>query len=94
MTSKMFLRRVYYALLLTLLASCASPTSYSKDAPDAAVPPSYILVTQDPNASPTPTPFQPSGQIDTALPTFTQTAPATVTSTSTPTLTDTPPPPT
>ena len=94
MTSKMFLRRAYCALLLTLLASCASPTSYSEGAPDAAVPPSFILITQDPNPSPTPTPFQPSGQIDTALPTFTQTAPATVTSTSTPTPTDTPPPPT
>lgn len=66
----------YYSLLLALLASCAySPT------PAPQVFPTFILITQDPNASPTPTPFQPSGQINTPLPTFTQAPPASATST-------------
>src|SRR5258706_1113069 len=33
--------------------------------------PPFILVTQDPNSSPTPTPFQPSSQDDTPVPSFT-----------------------
>jgi hypothetical protein len=49
-------------LLITLLSSCAPPT------PAAPVFPAFILITQDPNSSPTPTPFQPSGQDNTALP--------------------------
>jgi hypothetical protein len=85
-------RVTFYFLLLTLLASCASPT------PVAPVFPAFILITQDPNASPTPTPFQPSGEITTPLPTFTQAPPASATSTITftpsPTLTLTPLPPT
>ncbi|MDO9300105.1 MAG: M1 family aminopeptidase [Anaerolineales bacterium] len=85
-------RATFYFLLFTLLASCASPT------PAPQVFPTFILITQDPNASPTPTPFQPSGQVNTPLPTFTQAPPASATSTITftpiPTLTFTPPPPT
>ena len=51
-------------LLLTFLTACASPS------PAAPVFAPFILVTQDPNASPTPTPFQPSGLI-VDIPTFT-----------------------
>lgn len=76
------LRFTFYVLLFTLLSSCASPT------PSAPVFPSFLLITQDPNASLTPTPFQPSGQINTPLATFTQAPPATMTST----ITLTPPP--
>jgi hypothetical protein len=89
-------RVTFYFLLLTLLSACSSPT------PSAPVFPTFILITQDPNASPTPTPFQPSGQIDTPLPTFTQapfesatpTATATFTPSPTQTASQTPPPPT
>jgi hypothetical protein len=58
--------------------------------------PTFILVTQDPNASPTPTPFQPSSQDDTRVPTFTPApaASATLAATSTPQPTFTPLPPT
>ncbi|CAG1013413.1 hypothetical protein ANAEL_04696 [Anaerolineales bacterium] len=63
--NKSLLLITYYSLLVTLLISCASPTS----APPVF--PTFILVTQDPNASPTPTPFQPLGGIETPLPTFT-----------------------
>lgn len=59
------LKAVTFILLLTFLSSCASPTQ---------TPPqfsTFMLVTQDPNASPTPTPFQPAGQVDTPLPSFT-----------------------
>lgn len=48
------LKYLSFIFLLTLLSSCASP---------ATPPPVYLpfnLVTQDPNASPTPTPFQPA----------------------------------
>lgn len=76
------LRITHYVLLLTLLSSCASPTP----TPQSFAP--FILITQDPNASPTSTPFQPSGQINTPLATFTQAPPATATST----ITLTPPP--
>jgi len=90
------IRVTFYFLLLTLLASCASPT------PTAPVFPTFILITQDPNASSTPTPFQPSGEIGTPLATFTQappisetpTATATLTPTPTQTASQTPPPPT
>jgi hypothetical protein len=78
------LRVIFYFLLLTLLASCASPT------PTAPVFPTFILITQDPNASPTPTPFQPSGEINTPLPTFTQAPPASATPTATATFTPIP----
>ncbi len=85
------LRVTQFVLILTVLASCASPTPTPE--PRHFAP--FILITQDPNASPTPTPFQPSGAIDTVLPTFTDAPPATATFTSTlpPTLTFTPPPP-
>lgn len=83
-----FQRLVFYFLLLTLLSSCASPS------PTAPVFPTFILITQDPNASPTPTPFQPSGEVNTPLATFTQAPPATatVTITQTPLPTNTAPP--
>jgi hypothetical protein len=77
-------RITFYFLLFTLLASCTSPS------PTAQVFPTFILITQDPNASPTPTPFQPSGQINTPLSTFTE-APF---ASDTPTITNTPIPPT
>jgi len=80
------IRNTIYVLLIMLLSSCASPT------PTAPVFPTFILITQDPNASPTPTPFQPSGNIITPLPTFTDIPPATDTSIP-PTLTAPPPPP-
>jgi len=54
----------FYFLLFALLSSCASPT------PTQRVFPQFILVTQDPNASPTSTPFQPSGAV-TEVPTLT-----------------------
>jgi hypothetical protein len=47
-----FLLRLDFFLLLLFLSSCASPQGQ-------ALPPALVLVTQDPNASPTPTPFQP-----------------------------------
>ena len=84
----------YYVILFAFLLSCASP---------AAAPPifpTFILVTRDPNSSPTPTPFQPSGQINTPLPTFTSspipsaTSTITLTPIPTPTATLTPIPPT
>ena len=59
------LRIPFFFLLFTFLSACASPT------PAAPVFPQFILITQDPNASPTPTPFQPSGLIVTDVPTFT-----------------------
>ncbi len=90
--NKHLLLITYYSLLLTLLASCASPAS----APPVF--PTFILVTQDPNASPTPTPFQPSGGIDTPLPTFTLSPipsdTPTMTATTTLTVSPTPIPPT
>ena len=72
------LRFAYFVSLIALLAACASP------APSAPAFPSFVLVTQDPNASPTPTPFQPSGTIDNVIPSFTPEPP-----TATPTLTQT-----
>jgi len=81
-------RVTFCFFILILLASCASPT------PTARVFPTFILITQDPNSSPTPTPFQPSGEINTPLPTFTQAPPVSATSTITitpsPTQTSTP----
>jgi hypothetical protein len=80
-------RIAYCLLLFALLSSCAVPT------PTPQVFPKFILITQDPNASSTPTPFQPSGEINTLPPTFTPAPPAsetpTVTNTPIPTLTAT-----
>ena len=82
----------YYILLFTFLLSCAAPT------PTPQTFPTFLLITQDPNASPTPTPFQPAQQINTSPPTFTpaplESATATVTSTQTATQTALPAPPT
>ncbi|MBL8101810.1 MAG: M1 family metallopeptidase [Anaerolineales bacterium] len=72
-----------YALMIVFLSACASPTP----TPQQNFAP-FILVTQDPNASPTLTPFQPSGEINTLPATFTQAPPATATAT----ITLTPPP--
>ncbi len=92
-----FFRIPCFIVLLALLASCST----QPPAPAPQVFPTFLLVTQDPNASPTPTPFQPSGGIDTPLPTFTQVPPVTETPTVTltpiptltPTLTPIPPAP-
>ena len=90
-TAFSFQRLAFYFLLIALLSSCASPS------PTAPVFPTFILITQDPNSSPTPTPFQPSGEIITPLATFTEAPPATATATITqtplPTNTVPPPPP-
>lgn len=69
------LRITILILFLTLFSSCASPTQSPPQFP------TFILVTQDPNSSPTPTPFQPSGQMDTAVASFTPAAPVTAAST-------------
>jgi len=82
-TSTGAIRIAYYVLLLSFLASCASPTQ------TAPVFPTFILITQDPNASQTPTPFQPSGPTDTSVPSFTPETPTQI-----PTQTFTPLPPT
>src|SRR5512147_2243234 len=82
------LRAASLLLLFSLLSSCAAPT---QPAPQF---PTFIMVTRDPNASPTPTPFQPSGQMDTPVPSFTPDAPASITATFTlppPTWTSLPP---
>jgi len=71
-------------LLLTLLSACASPP------PSPPQFPTFILITQDPNASPTLTPFQPSSQNDSPVPSFT--AGALALSTLTSTFTPVPPP--
>ncbi len=64
------LRRSLLGLFILLLAACAP-------APAAVAFPTFILVTQDPNSSPTPTPFQPSFENATPLPTFTPAPPPT-----------------
>jgi hypothetical protein len=74
------LRTTYLVLLSILLVSCASPTP--TPTPQHFAP--FILITQDANASSTPTPFQPSGQVDTPIPTFTPSPPASATFTSAP----------
>ncbi|HQV93730.1 MAG TPA: M1 family metallopeptidase [Anaerolineales bacterium] len=52
--------RLNFFLLLFFLASCASPQGQT-------IPPTLVLVTQNPNASPTPTPFQPVTLTPTSL---------------------------
>ena len=82
MIHKSKLHTALYIILITLLSSCAAPT------PTPITFPTFILITQDPNASPTPTPFQPSQATATIQPTFTDIPTATLT----PTLTHTPVP--
>ena len=86
------IRRTLCILLVGMLSACAPPTPV----PVQFAP--FILVTQDPNASPTPTPFQPSSQGNTPVASFTPVAPLsptlTVTNTPPPTLTLSAPPPT
>jgi hypothetical protein len=74
-------------VLLTFLSSCNAPTE-----PATLQFPTFVLVTQDPNASPTPTPFQPSSGGATLVPSFTPGPIVTSTSTLTaqPTFTFTP----
>lgn len=82
---------ITFALLLTFLSSCNVPTQ-----PTAVQFPTFVLVTQDPNASPTPTPFQPSSDGSTEVASFTPGPVITSTNTSTftpqPTATFTSPP--
>ncbi|MFN8412918.1 MAG: M1 family aminopeptidase [Anaerolineales bacterium] len=89
MNSKHTLRIVTVIFLLTFLSACASPTQVPPQFP------TFILVTQDPNASPTPTPFQPASLSETSVPTFTPGAPVLPSATSTftpePTFTSIPP---
>jgi hypothetical protein len=81
---------ILFILLVTFLSSCNVPTE-----PAAPQFPTFVLVTQDPNASPTPTPFQPSDG-GSLVPSFTTGPIVTLTSTPTntiqPTFTFTPPP--
>lgn len=89
MNHRRSLRVTTFILFVTLLSSCATPTETPPQFP------TFVLVTQDPNASPTPTPFQPS--LDgVSVPSFTPVPPVTVTlpstSTSQPTFTFTPQP--
>ncbi|MBM4427850.1 MAG: hypothetical protein FJ031_11525 [Chloroflexi bacterium] len=89
--TRLFVRFISLALLASLLLSCAAPAALPTSTPQHFAP--FILVTQDPNASATPTPFQPSGLAETPLPTFTASPPPTATFTSTPPATATFPPP-
>lgn len=84
-------RKTHIIVLAILLASCNSPIASPTPTHQAFAP--FILVTQDPNASSTPTPFQPSGAVETSLPTFTPSPPATATFTDTPPPTQTEAPP-
>jgi len=61
-------RVTFFFLLFIFLSACASP-------PAAPAIPQFILITQDPNASPTPTPFQPAGLIVMDTPSSTQVPP-------------------
>ena len=78
------LRTTQYVIFLTLLSSCVTAS------PSSPVFPPFILVTQDPNASPTPTPFQPAPSGEAPPPTAT--LPATETPAPSPTSTDIPTP--
>jgi len=51
---RLSLRSTFILLLLVVLTSCTLPSN------GQALPPTLVLVTANPNASPTPTPFQPS----------------------------------
>jgi hypothetical protein len=85
--------RITQSILLALLvAACTAPAAIPTPTPRNFAP--FILVTQDANASPTTTPFQPAAITDTPIPTFTDipTETATLPPTETPTLTLTPPP--
>lgn len=75
-----FSRVAMLTLIATLLSACALAT------PPAPPFPTFVLVTQDPNASPTPTPFQPSANENTLIPSYTPAPPITNTFTATATL--------
>jgi hypothetical protein len=74
-----------FLILATVLGSCTLPASEPTTTPQHFAP--FILVTQDLNAPPTSTPFQPADEIDTPLPTFTPSPFPTETPTITPTFT-------
>ena len=59
-------RITFYVLLSALLISCAAPAPTPTPLPFAP----FILPTRDPNAA-TPTAFQPAGQTNTPIPTYT-----------------------
>lgn len=82
-------RFTFFFLLSILLVSCAAPSPTPTPQPFAQ----FILPTRDPNAV-TSTPFQPAGQTDTPIPTFTASPQpsATFTQTSPAAATLTPPP--
>jgi len=86
------LRITLCVLVAILIVSCLSPSGGAAPAPTPQNFAPFLLVTQDPNASPTATPFQPSDIVHTPLPTFTEIPPATETFTPSPepTLTFTP----
>lgn len=88
-TSNYKLRLFLLFLLTILLLSCASPTPTSTPLPFAR----FVLPTRDPNAA-TPTPFQPSGQVNTPVPTFTPSPIPSATFTPTATVTSPPASPT
>jgi hypothetical protein len=80
---------IHCLLLSSFLFACAAPTPPPTPLPFAQ----FILPTRDPNAA-TPTPFQPVGQTNTPIPTYTASPlpSATFTPTTQPTATLTPPP--
>jgi len=81
------LRIAYVLLLLSFLASCAAEPA------SAPAFPTFVLITQDPNASPTSTPFQPStGLVGTSVWTWTPIPPPADTLTATETAPFIPPP--
>lgn len=65
-TTKTVWRILSFAVLATILLACTAPVPSPTPRPFAP----FILATRDPNAA-TPTPFQPSGEVDTPVPTFT-----------------------
>ena len=94
----MHLRPLYILILFVLIVStaCNLPAALATDPPiqNSPVALAYLLVTTDPNAPPTPTPFQPIGPTSTFDAPPSPTATSTVTPTFTPTLTATDVPPT
>jgi hypothetical protein len=83
------LRITYYAFLVALITACAAPTPSPTPLPFAQ----FIIPTHDPSIA-TVTPFQPSGQVNTPIPTYTASPipSATFTATVPPTVTLSPAP--
>ena len=82
-------RIFYFVILSSILIACTAPAPTPTPLPFAP----FVLPTRDPNAA-TPTPFQPSGEVATPIPTFTASPipSATFTPTLSPTATLTAPP--